>query len=533
MRRQDLQLLAAARQGDLPARLEVARRYLSGTDGFARHVQTGLDYLQHQGLRNHLPAMRTVVDNLSLHELIERGLLSTRVQAAELDHAAAQAKLAAWRLTRPGGWADARCWLQRSAGAGLSVHLLGADNITHDTCVQSEPPAIDATAPDADERAAMCFESLARAGVFDPGLLLGLAIQRAMVRDDAQRACWCLALAARCLPSASAGLAQAAVQVLALASRCGGPLTPVPVAWIEAALQRRAADGDPQAIYLLGCALSGLACGACGADALVNHGNLRKGLALLLRAADAGMTQSWMHLYRLSADHRSSVSNPPMARFFLEKAAQQGDAVAQRMLGALTLRESGSLAASEQALHWLHQAGAQGDALAHRLLATLVLPVTGEEQAATAALQAIGQAEPALAARLAVARQFGLTKLETLSFDPATSIRPWGLVIGINPHIRKQRLAAARAVPALNPAAMTALRTAAGLFGRDDRRAAQGPGDMQRRARSMQRLFERTGAQESSFFAQASANTLETLRQGPKWAWRMRSELRLALQCPA
>ena len=105
MRRQDLQLLAAARQGDLPARLEVARRYLSGTDGFARHVQTGLDYLQHQGLRNHLPAMRTVVDNLSLHELIERGLLSTRVQAAELDHAAAQAKLAAWRLTRPGGWA--------------------------------------------------------------------------------------------------------------------------------------------------------------------------------------------------------------------------------------------------------------------------------------------------------------------------------------------------------------------------------------------------------------------------------------------
>src|SRR3990167_9509487 len=106
-------------------------------------------------------------------------------------------------------------------------------------------------------------------------------------------------------------------------------------------------------------------------------------------------------------------------------------------------------------------------------------------------------------------------------------------VIGINPHIRKQRLAAARAVPALNPAAMTALRTAAGLFGRDDRRVAQGPGDLQRRARSMQRLFERTGAQESSFFAQASANTLETLRQGPKWAWRVRSELRLALRGPA
>jgi hypothetical protein len=45
MRRQDIQLLAGARQGDIRARCEVGRRYLLGIEGFPRHTATGLDYL--------------------------------------------------------------------------------------------------------------------------------------------------------------------------------------------------------------------------------------------------------------------------------------------------------------------------------------------------------------------------------------------------------------------------------------------------------------------------------------------------------
>ena len=45
MRRQDIQLLALARQGDAAARREVGRRYLLGADGFPHHVASGLEYL--------------------------------------------------------------------------------------------------------------------------------------------------------------------------------------------------------------------------------------------------------------------------------------------------------------------------------------------------------------------------------------------------------------------------------------------------------------------------------------------------------
>ena len=51
MRRQDIQLLATARQGDAAARCEVGRRYLLGVDGFTRHVASGLDHLQQPNVR--------------------------------------------------------------------------------------------------------------------------------------------------------------------------------------------------------------------------------------------------------------------------------------------------------------------------------------------------------------------------------------------------------------------------------------------------------------------------------------------------
>lgn len=50
MRRQDIQLLASARQGALEARYEVGRRYLLGVEGFSQHTDTGLEYLTHTSL---------------------------------------------------------------------------------------------------------------------------------------------------------------------------------------------------------------------------------------------------------------------------------------------------------------------------------------------------------------------------------------------------------------------------------------------------------------------------------------------------
>src|SRR5690242_14907348 len=68
MRRQDIQLLATARQGDAAARCEVGRRYLLGVDGFPRHVTSGLDHLAQPNTRDLPQAARIIAESLPLAE---------------------------------------------------------------------------------------------------------------------------------------------------------------------------------------------------------------------------------------------------------------------------------------------------------------------------------------------------------------------------------------------------------------------------------------------------------------------------------
>src|SRR5262249_24931891 len=232
---------------------------------------------------------------------------------------------------------------------------------------------------------------------------------------------------------------------------------------IHDSLEMQAVRGVARAAYALGL-------GLCGVDGplppwvFAGAHNQRQGTAFLLRAADAGHQDAWLHLHRLMSDHRLSVANPKMARFFLEKAAYAGNAEARRKLGALLLKDAASVDESEQAIALLHQAAEQGDDSAMALLRSLVLPGRGDAQEAFDVLEHLRRSDAWLAARLELARAFGLTRLEALSIAPATALRPWGLVVGKNPFIAKSRLSAPRAVPAVDAAAAQAARRAAVLF---------------------------------------------------------------------
>ena len=114
-----------------------------------------------------------------------------------------------------------------------------------------------------------------------------------------------------------------------------------------------------------------------------------------------------------------------MARFSLEKAAERGQAEAQRILGTLILSESGSIEESEQAIGLLYQSAHQEDLKAKLLLNSLVLPVSGSASEANVVIEELDRSDPWLATRLCLARQFGLTKLEALMVDPAEGKRPW------------------------------------------------------------------------------------------------------------
>ncbi len=250
---------------------------------------------------------------------------------------------------------------------------------------------------------------------------------------------------------------------------------------------------------------------------------------MLLRAADAGQDEAWLHLYKLNSDHRRSVANPQMGRFFLEKASECGQAEAQRLLGTLILCESSSINESEKATDLLYRSAKQGDKCAKELLNSLVLPVSGCASEANVAIEELDRSDPWLAARLRLARHFGLTKLEALSVDPPEGKRSWGLVVGRNPFIRQIRLAAPRAIPALSDEALGDLDHAVTLFRRPRQNEDDSEGNLRRRSDNLLRAFELHKLRESMFFATANSTVLDTLRVGPKWAFHARRTLRLEL----
>jgi hypothetical protein len=84
-------------------------------------------------------------------------------------------------------------------------------------------------------------------------------------------------------------------------------------------------------------------------------------------------------------------------------------------------------------------------------------------------------------------------------------------------------------VPALRESALDAARRAAAWFSQAKYDSAGGEGDLRRRSLRLRRVFERLDVNESLFFAEATSMRLEALRLGPKWAFRARESLTLAL----
>ena len=72
MRRQDIQLLASARKGDTVSRCEAGRRYLSGSDGFPKHLRTGIEYLTHPSVAK-MPEAKNAIAEYKAQFLAKKG----------------------------------------------------------------------------------------------------------------------------------------------------------------------------------------------------------------------------------------------------------------------------------------------------------------------------------------------------------------------------------------------------------------------------------------------------------------------------
>jgi TPR repeat protein len=515
MRRQDIQMLSAARQGDVAARCEVGRRYLRGSHGFPQHPQLGIEYLTHASVKDLPKAARLIAESLPLDELLLLQQGESIRKAALAGSVVSCVKLGAWLCTTSDQQSEGIRWLERAAAAGH----------------RGASAAVAAMKTQGEEHDALLgvLRALSNDGNLNGPAVALIAASEALQHRDLPRLSRCLAASMELATTVSSDTASLVVAAVRLAEETNDQVRHLSPARVEASLALRCARADPAAAYVLGRALCGIACGGVAPAQLVGGTNLRKGVALLLRAGDGGFDDAWLHLYRLHADHRSSVANQQIARYFLEKAAAHGKAEAQRKLGALILRESSSLDASEQAISWLHKAASQGDPNAKQLLNTLVLPVAGRDDDAAAVVDEVQRDDPWLAARLRLSRDFGLTKLEGLTVNPAEGLRAWGLVVAKNPFIVQSRLAAPRAVPALSTKILGELQRVASFFEHHRQDSTAVEGDLRRRSLRLRRAFDHHHLDEAMFFATATSSSLDSLRQGPKWAYRAKLLLRLAL----
>ena len=115
MRRQDIQLRALARNGDIGARLEVGRRYLLGIEGFSQHSSTGIAYLTHPSVCD-LPGARILIaECLPLDELLLLGQQESLRKAALSGSALAQLKFGTYLLTHTGRETEAAAYYAHAA----------------------------------------------------------------------------------------------------------------------------------------------------------------------------------------------------------------------------------------------------------------------------------------------------------------------------------------------------------------------------------------------------------------------------------
>lgn len=513
MRKEDVRLLAAARQGDEGALCEAGRRYLLGTPGFSRHPTLGIEYLTHPAVNGTLRAAIVIAECLPLHEIVSLGQIAALRLAARALSVDALIKLGLSACLTSADLSEAVAWFEKAAAAGSDA----------------AQAALRASQQRPQQTVGAVLRALGAESCICPEVLLTQALVSTPQKDDAVLLSRLLDAAVSLRVRATAELRDAACAALARAQALPGFCFSGSPEGLECLLEDGVKRGNADAALLLGRALCGLDAGALRASTMTTGQNMRKGAALLMRAADAGRHGAWMLLYRVHSDHGASVANPQMALFFLEKAAIGGDATARRLLGALILRSASHLHETEQAIHWLHEAACSADDHARGLLRTLVLPVAGDEVDAAAVIEAIRRQDPWTALRLRTARDFGLTKLEALSVDILNGARPWGLVVGTNPFVTQAKLAAPRAVPAVTPQAAAHLRRSVAFLDQAKQEGLAFEGDLRKRSVRLRRLLAGHAVNEELFFAAARSTTLQTLRQGTKWAFQERHLVRMAL----
>lgn len=403
--RTELALIRGARAGDAACQLALGKVYLSGGASLPRNLATALHWL-HRAAPVHREAWL---------------LIGREVPLEQARHC----------LPAVLPWYE-KAYAEGVEAAGIVLKQLGVD--------LNEAPGQGAVAP--------------VAAPLPPAAVAAASSVAASAKNSAKTS-------ADCTPSTDA------TSATAMASVRAGPaaLTAADVSAPAhaAQLERAAESGDREAQLALGLWLARMARdGSRLADGVVTV-NFKRAVRWLTLAGEQGLAEAWFALSRIYLKPEFSHRSVAEAQAYLERAAVMGHGDAQRECGLYAWRKRRNEADGDvRALYWLQLAAAQPCAQAQALLARIAPPVVvpapdpaamaGQQErqeqqeralqdgndgeawlaafdAATLAQMAVDQ--PLLAARLALAAAFGLSRAEALLLDVAAADRGHCLVVDI------------------------------------------------------------------------------------------------------
>jgi len=457
--REELAIIRGARAGNAAAQLSLGERYLFGSAGLPRSLPTALHWLDRAArqdcaqawelIGNHVPlelARQSAGPVVQWYERAWRagvaraGLVYAQlalgprcpaapagidagevVQALE---AAAQAGFpeAQWLLTQRKGEKSAPAAVANDAGPQVRPH---ADGVAEGRG-QWQSSAADGGA--ADARVAQ-LEQAWDAQHWPLYLARSLPAVRALLE------------AARKLGRAAPRLAPAEVTMVSRCARllsdgvtadphgCTGP-DEVHRLW-----ELAAAEQDPHAQLALGLWWARMRIDGRRDDTLRGAANFKKAIRWLEQAGEQGLAHAWFALSRIYMKPEFSQRNIADAQGFLERAAVMGFREAQFECGNLAWRARRDHAGNDVlAVFWLQKAAAQGCEQATAMLDKIAPRCDGPlftETGALAARRDVSSVQPLLAARLALAALFQLTRAEALLLDIKAADRGHCLVIDI------------------------------------------------------------------------------------------------------
>lgn len=448
--REELAIIRGARSGNAAAQLSLGERYLFGSSGLPRSLPTALHWLDRAARQDCAPAWELIGNHVPLElarqspaPVLQWYERAWRAGVARAGLVYAQLALGPRCPAAPSGVdaGEVVRALETAAQAGFpEAQWMLAQRKSN----AAAPAAGVAVQPDASA-AGPWLQRAAESGVAEARFAL---LEEAWAARE-----WPLYLArslpvARALLEAAHKLGRAAPRLapaeVTMVSRCarllseGVAIDPAGGTGpdeLHRLWELAAAEQDAHAQLALGLWWARMGIDGRRDDALAGAANFKKAIRWLEQAGEQGLAQAWFALSRIYTKPEFSQRNIADAQRFLERAAVMGYREAQFECGSLAWRARRDHAGSDVlAVFWLQKAAAQGGDQATAMLDKIAPRCDGPlftETGALAARRDLSTVQPFLAARLALAALFQLTRAEALLLDIKAADRGHCLVVDI------------------------------------------------------------------------------------------------------